>query len=274
MNKQTSYLKDGILIPGGIEWTHVPGYTGYTSNPITGCQHNCRFLVNSEWTQCYAKTIAEEGVAQRHYPNGFEHIEFHPEELEKWRSKREPCAIFCDSMADMLGRGVKLEWIQEILAAMRDCPQHIFQLLTKNPARIREFSFPENCWLGVSVPPSGMFGKELALQQQATMYPRWLSFLKDSDAKIRFTSVEPLSWDCVEILHEARAFLNWVIIGAASDGKTIYQPDEGIFSRLLKAMEGVPVFFKGNIDKRLAARNGGWREEFPAIHKAVVEEVA
>ncbi len=56
----------------------------------------------------------------------------------------------------------------------------------------------------------------------------------------------------------------WDIIGAATNGKEVYQPEEETLKRLLGVLEGIPVFFKGNLDPRLALSCGGWREEFPA----------
>lgn len=277
MNVYDELIVDGARFRNGIEWTQPPGFIGATSNAITGCPHNCKFLLNGEWVECYAKTIAERGVARRHYPQGFAHVSFHPAELGKWRQLKEPHCIFCDSMSDAMSRDVEAEWVEMMLATMKECPQHIFQLLTKNPVRLSEFSFPENCWVGVSVPPSAMSWtkdqtKTLSLKQQATMYKRWLEFLGKSDAKVRFTSIEPLTWDCSEIIAEAKGILDWAIIGAASNGKEIFQPDEAIFGRLLEALDGIPVFFKGNLDTRLASRLGGWREEFPLITKPVVTE--
>lgn len=265
---------DWVRHRNGIEWTQLHGFIGATSNPIRGCPHDCAFLINGEKSECYAKTIAERGVAKKSYPKGFAHVSFHPEELKKWRQLKMPHCIFCDSMSDAMSREVETDWVEMMVATMKECSQHIFQLLTKNPVRLSEFSFPENCWVGVSVPPSAMNGKDLSLKQQATMYEKWLDFLGKSDARVKFTSIEPLSWDCSEIIAEAKdkGILSWAIIGAASNGKEIFQPEEAIFGRLLQALEGIPVFFKGNLDTRLAMRLGGWREEFPVVTKPLAEK--
>lgn len=272
MNRQTTKIEEGIQFRKSVGWTLVPGYIGMTSNSVTGCPHGCRMrTTNGGWADCYAKVLAETRMAHR-YPDGFAKVTFHPNVLETWRKTKEPCCIFCDSMSDLMSKEVKSEWLDATIGAMRECPQHIFQLLTKNPVRLSEVSFPENCWVGVSVPPGAMHGEELSLKQQTTMFRKWLGFLGKSDARVRFTSIEPLTWDCSEIIAECKGTLDWAIIGAASIGKEYFQPDENVFGRLLEALEGIPVFFKGNLDTRLAMRLGGWREEFPVIAKPVAEK--
>ncbi len=69
----------------GIEWTHVPGFVGNTSNPVQGCTHRCEWLMPDDTRAiCYAKRTAE-GVAKSAYPNGFETLQFNPKELESIR---------------------------------------------------------------------------------------------------------------------------------------------------------------------------------------------
>ncbi|KKM03822.1 hypothetical protein LCGC14_1770600, partial [marine sediment metagenome] len=158
MNKQK---KDA-----GIEWTHVPGYGGYTSNPIQGCTHKCEWIMpDKTHAICYAKRIAE-SVAKSAYPNGFESLQFNPDELDAIRRAKKPAAIFIDSMSDLVGEGVPTEWIEAVIETMRDCPQHIFQILTKNAPRLLQFEWPSNAWVGISSPPDFMFGKRLYPDQQ------------------------------------------------------------------------------------------------------------
>lgn len=248
--------------PSGINWTHLQGYRAHTSNPIRGCLHKCKYKMPGGVAQCYAKTQAELRV--KHYPNGFEHISFHPEQLAEWRSKRKPCAIFCDSMSDMFGVQVPAEHINAIIQTALECPQHIIMSLTKNPARLKEFTFPDNWWVGISSPPDFMFDKELTLKQQNTWFKKALGFLSEVKAGVRFLSVEPLSWDCTELLAQNKDAYDWIILGPATDGNNkVYQPDEQLFARAIKAVEGKPLLFKDTLDRALAERHGGWRNDFP-----------
>ena len=113
-----------------IEWTD------YTWNPITGCKHGCSY--------CYAKRISMRFV-------GHFNPTFHATRLMQPKQQKKPSKIFVCSMADLFGNWVPRLWIDLVLETVKQCPQHTFQFLTKNPKRYHEFKFPANCWLGVTI---------------------------------------------------------------------------------------------------------------------------
>lgn len=250
----------------GIEWCSVYGWPGYTANPVRGCKHDCRWTMpDGAIAECYAKTVAER-VAQAAYPNGFAHIEYRYEVLTQIRNHKKPAAIFIDSMSDLMGTGVEDIFIWRVIEMMRDCPQHIFFVLTKNHPRLKAFKWPENAWIGVSAPPSFMYGKALSLEQQQKWYDAAFKNLAQIDVPVRWTSIEPLSWDVAPILERHRKAFDWAVIGAATNGRETHQPDEKIFKRALFSLGGKPVFFKGNLDRTLANRVAGrWCEEYPLV---------
>jgi protein gp37 len=265
MNKQGSKAKPR----GGIEWTHIlgPG-TGYTANPVRGCTHGCEWqMPDGAMAICYAKAVAER-LATAAYPKGFEHVTYHPEELAAIEARQEPAGIFIDSMADLFGRAVRREWIEAVIEVVARCPQHVFFSLTKNPVRFREFAgqvWPRNWLVGVSAPPSVMYGQRLTLRQQEMMFRKWLEWLVASPAAYRWVSVEPLSFDVADIVAPFASRLDWMVIGAASNGAVVHQPRAEHLRRLLAVYSG-RVFFKGNLDRDLARRVAGkWREEFPIL---------
>jgi protein gp37 len=265
MNKQGNKTNPS----GGIEWTHIfgPG-TGFTANPVRGCQHQCRWkMPDGNVAICYAES-------QRDRLNGkgaFQKITFHPEVLAAIRKHKQRAGIFIDSMSDLFAQGVENEWLAETLHTIRECPQHIFFSLTKNPARFvqlrREYIYPLNLFLGVSMPPTFMFGKELTVQQQTTWFHKALEKLCACDAAVRWVSLEPLSWDCSDILAQFRDRLHWAVIGAASDGARTHQPAPHTLARVLDSLAGLPVFFKGNLRDSITPSNGFslWRQEFPNL---------
>lgn len=252
--------------PNAIEWARVYGRRGFTYNPIKGCMHGCEWkMPDGAIAECYAKTVAER-VAQHAYPNGFAHLQFDEKELVQPLKMKEGAGIFVGSMADIVGAQVSAEWIERVIDVMRQTPQHIYFILSKNPPRLSQFKWPENAWVGVSAPPSFMFGKELDIEQQKRWYQKAFNVLAEIDVPVRWTSVEPLSWDVSKLLEENFDAFEWAVIGAASDGKRTHQPERTVFERAYKAMCGRPVFFKGNIDRRLAfAVAGRWCEEFPMV---------
>ena len=54
-------------------------------------------------------------------------------------------------MSDLFGKWVPAELINAMFNVIREAPQWEFLMLTKFPARMAEFDFPENVWAGVSV---------------------------------------------------------------------------------------------------------------------------
>lgn len=276
MNKQGNKTNP----KGGIEWTHIfgPG-TGYTANPVRGCQHQCRWrMPDGKVAVCYAE-------AQRDRLDGagaFQNITFHPEVLDTIRNHKNPAGIFIDSMSDLFAKGVTNEWLDKVFKCIEDCPQHVFFSLTKNPTRLKFPTFrfeprhpgtltpiyPRNLFLGVSMPPTFMFGKELTLAQQRAWFKKALECLATCEARFRWVSLEPLSWDCSDILLEYKGWLHWAVIGAASEGNRTYQPNQRTLANVLQALRGVPVFYKGNLRDSIGSNSAvgsHWRQEFPKL---------
>ena len=247
MNKQGSKGKGR-----GIEWTQ------YTWNVIRGCQHACRWTMpDGTVAVCYAETIAN-NVAQNAYPHGFEHHYWNPQVLEEPLKLREPSRIFLDSMSDLMGAWVPDEQIHAVLDVCKRAHWHSFQLLTKNAPRLEQFDFPANVWVGVSAPPTQMFGKSLTLDQQKRLVERQLRALSlVRGAGVRWMSIEPLSFDIAPLL--VNAPLDWVVIGAATNGMRTYQPKREWVENVLAVMDEqhIPVFFKGNLQW------DAWREAYP-----------
>ena len=253
--------------PGGIEWTRIDGRPGYTWNPVTGCFHGCTWrMPGGKEIECYAKTVAE-GLARHAYPEGFEHHYWHPERLGEPAKVREPSGIFVGSMADLFGHWVSDDEICQVLEAMEQADWHTFQTLSKYPNRLQQFEWPENVWAGVSL-PAGQF---MTHTGAARALGKYLEHMRRVRARVRFLSVEPLWFDVEPVLEEHVSRygdlpFEWVIIGAASDGRATFQPLEHWLYRLLSVLrdQDVPVFYKGNLRVAgWAEKNGTWREEFP-----------
>lgn len=235
----------------GIEWTD------YTWNPVGGCQHGCRWeMPDGTIAQCYAETVAER-VAQTSYPQGFEHHYWRPELLQEPLRISKPSRIFLDSMSDLMGHWVENDQIEQVLEVCRQAPQHTFQLLTKNAPRLKKFEIPRNVWVGVSAPPSFMFGKRLSIELQSRMLRRMIDVLDDVDVPIRWMSIEPLSFDIAPLLVNSN--LQWAVIGAATYGAKAYQPRDEWVENVLQVLDAqeTKVFFKGNLIW------DDWREDFP-----------
>ncbi len=243
--------------PGGIEWTRVYGRRGFTWNAIGGCLHDCKWeMPDGSIAECYAKTIAEEKFKSA-YPRGFESHYWRPHLLNEPLKEKEPAGIFLDSMADLMGHWTPVEQVNAVLDICRQASWHTFQLLTKNAPRLLQFDFAPNVWVGASVPPTFYLGKRLSQDQQLRMLKRTLDVLRQVTVPVRWMSIEPLSFDIAP--HMKDCGLQWVVIGAASNGRKYYQPERAWVQHLLDVLDAqnIPVFFKGNLKWQ------PWRAFFP-----------
>ena len=231
-----------------IEWAD------YTWSPVTGCYHGCKY--------CYARRIAHrfrnqdkesvetaewmkknrmvlESQSKDPYPCNFVPT-FHKNRLDQPAKRKKPAKIFVSSMGDLFGEWVPDEWIEEVLKVVRDCPQHTFMFLTKNPNRYYKWfgydieNIPMNVWIGSSADNA----------TDAHVRSENLGFM---DAKVKFLSLEPLLEDVSEYI-EWEAF-DWLIIG----GQTGPGAKETIPAWVENAISyarayDLPIFLKDNLE--------------------------
>lgn len=113
-----------------IEWTDA------TWNPVTGCTK-----VSQGCKHCYAERDWKRLRANRasvYYGRDFTNVQCHPERLDqplRWRRGRR---IFVNSMSDLFHEAVPDTFIAEVFAYMAYGRQHVFQVLTKRPERMRD----------------------------------------------------------------------------------------------------------------------------------------
>lgn len=121
----------------------------WTWNPVTGCEHGCRF--------CYAREIANSDRMADYYPNKFEPT-FHEYRLEAPRNTKRPESkderdgrVFVCSMADLFGKWVPDEWIRKVFDACLDANDWQYMFLTKWPARYSKMPLIPRAWYGASI---------------------------------------------------------------------------------------------------------------------------
>lgn len=176
-----------------IEWTDK------TWNPITGCTQ-----ISEGCQNCYAKKMAKRLYAMRNprYINKF-NITIHEDLFEVPLTIKKPSVVFVCSMSDLFHENIPFDKIAKIFDTMKEANWHIFQVLTKRPDRLLEFSkiykIPENVWVGTSV--------------ELKKYEYRVDLLKQVDAKIKFLSCEPLLGSLKTINFSG---INWVVVGGES----------------------------------------------------------
>ncbi len=239
-----------------IPWVRNPdGTQGYTWNPITGCLGpNGTPEKPKRCSYCYAHKLANGRLKKRYLasptditgepliiPDGDPLDPFTPRlwprRLLEPHTVKKPSTIFICSMGEVFGDFIPVRWIYWILETCRNCPQHTFQILTKNPNRAKEFYFPDNVWLGVTV-------------TSESDWPR-VPLLLGSDAKVKFISFEPLLGDVFKDPKLASfsgfSYVDWAIIGART--RPYLKPDPAwVYNIIDRAhSEGIPVFVKDNL---------------------------
>jgi protein gp37 len=154
-------------------------------------------------------------------------------------------------MGDLFDPQSRYEWIDLIFDTMKRCPQHIFQILTKRPEALDQFSFPGNCWVGISI--DGKYQKD------------GVENLLFCDASVKFISFEPLLAP-VETPLEG---IDWVIIGGQSRtpwNPKFTPPKEWVQPIIAAAKKhNIPVYIKDN---------AGWPEEIKEFPKRKAEHEA
>lgn len=126
----------------GIQWTEA------TWNPVVGCTR-----VSAGCDHCYAVTMTHRlekmrqqkyaGLTvlnnrdERHFNGTVRCVEEALEVPLKWRKPRR---IFVNSMSDLFHRDVPFDFIDKVFAVMALAPQHTFQVLTKRPERMAEYT--------------------------------------------------------------------------------------------------------------------------------------
>ena len=193
--------------PGKIDWTD------WSWNPVSGCKHSCEY--------CYLKRNPSFDMTPA----------FHSNRLKDVGCLKEPAKVFVGSSGDLFGDWVPNEWIEAVREAIKAHPEHIFQLLTKNPKRYMEFDWSDyqNVWLGATIDKDDRTSD--------------VSYLKACSGKIKFVSFEPL----LEEVKVNLTGLDWIIIGANSNRgakKPLMIWAESLISQARKL--GIPVWVKDN----------------------------
>lgn len=203
-----------------IEWTQD------TWNPITGCTKISEGCLN-----CYAEKMHKRLQAMGHFKYTyapFSQVCIHTHEVHRYFPGKNKM-IFVNSMSDSFHDELGYKQIRYgILENIILRPEHTFQLLTKRSHRLKEFEYPSNVWLGVTV--------ELA------KYKNRIDDLRATNAKTKFLSCEPLLGDLGEL---DLSGIDWVIVGAESGPGMRECKIEWIENIVLQATAAkVPVFVK------------------------------
>lgn len=168
-------------------------WTQKTWNPITGCSHvseGCRFCYAESFSRRFNLTQSEWTHA-----NASQNVRIRENKFDSPKHIKKPSLIFVNSMSDLFHPAIPDAVIFRLLAVMRDCSWHTFQVLTKRPENaLRFFSKYQtsptqialdhdtiklplpNVWLGVSVEDQRSADLRIPLLTQLRVTRRFISF--------------------------------------------------------------------------------------------------
>ncbi len=206
-----------------IEWCD------YSVNPVKGlCPMACPY--------CYARRMYKRFKWD-------ETIRLDLDAFQFLTKVKTPSRIFVGSTMELFGDWVLREWMIDIFSLCDAFKQHTFIFLTKQPQNIYKWSpFPDNCWVGVSVPNEFVLARDNALTR-----------LDDVQAKVKFISFEPLQSKMVEPYLLDIGFkiagINWLIIGQQTPPNAKTSPKIEWVREIVQAADkvGIPVFLKNNL---------------------------
>lgn len=232
-----------------IEWTEE------TWNPITGCT-KC----SAGCLHCYAETFAKrlQAMGNERYKNAFQ-VTVHRDIFERPLEWQKPKMIFVNSMSDIFHEDIPEQDILDLFDVMNRANWHTFQVLTKRADRMLELSdsinWTDNIWMGVSVENRDAIDR--------------CERLKQTGAKIKFVSAEPLLESIVDIDLDG---IDWLIVGGESGAGSRPMDEEWVIELRDKAKENeVAFFFKqwGGTRKKKAGSllQGKYYKQYPKLKK-------
>ena len=210
------------------------------------------------------------------YQNQFKFSQ-HENELDlplKWKKPRK---IFVNSMSDLFHEDSDLTFVGRCFLTMSKAKQHIFQILTKRPERMLEYSIQHEKFFGQSIDNNIWLGTSIENQRNVFR----INYLRKINCPIKFISFEPLIGSVGKV---DLTDIQWVIIGGESGPNFRPVEKEWVVSLIKQCKDQkIPVFFKqwGGIRPKAGGRtlNGRTYDKFPkkkvmkSLHVKKLEEI-
>jgi len=230
-----------------IEYVINPdGTQGFNWAIVTGCLHQCRDLYcyntmkKTSPLNRFFKKNRERETGELHFalpdeglwPYGFDPT-YYPYRLEEPMARKKPSTIFVVNGGDLFGKWIPDEVINCVLTVIRQCPQHTFILLTKNPSRYIDLELPDNVWVGMTVTDLDPLASVITMNAV--------------NAKVRWVSFEPLHGDTLGLDFRG---IDWVVVGAESGPRNEQmKPKRQWVEIIVKTAQAqkIPIWMKNNL---------------------------
>ncbi len=231
-------------MPTAISWTDE------TWNPTTGCSK-----VDGDCKHCYAEHLSlafGRSAGPWTHQNAEKNVKLHPDRLTKPKKFKPGTRVFVNSMSDLHHELIPDAYVLAVYQVMAALPQLTFQVLSKRPLRMAEFSrrllslemfaggAPQllfarhnegdvvlpNVWMGTSI------GSRRGLHR--------LEEVRQVKTAVRWLSIEPLTEDLGDV---DLTGIDWVAVGGESGHG--FRPMEHAWARRIRdqALEQKVAFF-------------------------------
>lgn len=215
-----------------IEWT------GPTWNCWQGCKKKSPGCKNCYMYRDKRRYGQEPSVVVRSKPNTFNKpLKLQKEVNQGKRIAYQDKLVFTCSWSDFFNPEAD-KWRLEAWEIIRQCPDLIFQILTKLPERINDHLPPfwneikDRCWIGTSI--------------ENQDYLHRIDYLEQTDVSLRFLSLEPLLGPIPNLY---LSDIDWVIVGGESGPNA--RPMDERWVRQIKDQciaYVIPFFYKQRIN--------------------------
>lgn len=250
-----------------IQWTHQDGYIGETWNPIaafnleTGKRGWMCTKPSAGCKHCYAEAMNRfRGNGLTYTVGSLDRVRLELVNIEQPIHWRKPRVVFVCSMTDLFHEQHSDTMIDAVFTTMAKCQRHVFIVLTKRPARMRDYCNAR--LLGLPL-PNVRLGTTVENQQTAD---ERIPALLATPAVVRFLSCEPLlsaidfrgAIDQVDNTGDyVRNRIDWVICGGESGAGARVLDVEWIYDIIAQCeFAGVPCFVK-QLGRRPVRREHG-----------------
>lgn len=249
-----------MAIGSAIEWTEV------TWNPTSGCTK-----ISPGCKNCYAERLSKrlKAMGQKKYKNGFQYAE-HTSDINLPLTWKKPKKIFVNSMSDLFHEKSDLEFVAKCFSVMLEAKWHTYQVLTKRPSKMAEFSRLFTNYFGLTIPSHIWMGTSVENENYASR----IDELRKVDCTVRFISFEPLIGPVGEVDLDG---IHWAIIGGESGYGFRPVQKEWILDIIKQCKrQKVAVFFKqwGGVRPKSGGRtiNGRIYDEYPKVAVNTIEK--
>lgn len=234
------------------------GWCSMTWNSVWGCRDHCEYCYARIFANRFAGVKAEQEYYSHYWGNkrnakGINKAEVKRlgESLKAFKLTflhgqyhkalpKKPQRIFVGSMSEIVYW--ENDWMEKVLYKIKKYPQHTFIFLSKDPRVYQKWSFPSNCWLGVTLTRNPKSGEP----------DRWnvYQFKLDNPNNLKFYCFEPLLMEMELQCFQTLEGIEWVIIGAETgsrEGKVVPQLEWLIDIVEQCRMKKIPVYLKDSL---------------------------